>query len=419
MQELSEQPKYEVVNFEDYAMTAETITRQVALIQDVMATVMKKDEHYGVIPGTGSKPSLLKPGAEKLSTTFRLAPHYEITRGDLSDGHREYEITCTLKHIPTNQIIGQGVGSCSTMESKFRYRKAEQTCPKCGKPTIIKGKKEYGGGWLCFAKKGGCGVKFKDGDPAIENQNMGRVEHSDPADYYNTVLKMAKKRAHVDAVLTATAASDIFTQDLEDLPKDIFTPTKPKKTPDEKPDGGNGDAKPATGPTYKKLYAALKGNGFDQDDCELFKDFLKNKFKTDKLTEKNINVTLQPEVFKKACEQFLEWEKNRDQGQNKPEDPPVKSSKDDMIHIGPDWALCGDEQCITLYKRRITNKGKLQWDPKGYYLNLEHALKRMIDMEINPITDLEDIVKGIDNLKKWLSESICGCLDGGTLKTKG
>jgi hypothetical protein len=28
---------------------------------------------------------------------------------------------------------------------------------------------------------------------------------------------MAKKRAHVDAILTATAASDIFTQDTEDL----------------------------------------------------------------------------------------------------------------------------------------------------------------------------------------------------------
>lgn len=103
------------------------------------------------------------------------------------------------------------------MESKWRFRKAEQKCPSCGKETIIKGKKDYGGGWLCYGKKGGCGAKFKDGDPAIENQNMGRVEHDNPADYYNTCLKMAKKRALVDAILTATAASDIFTQDVEDM----------------------------------------------------------------------------------------------------------------------------------------------------------------------------------------------------------
>ena len=48
------------------------------------------------------------------------------------------------------------------------------------------------------------------------SQVAGRVENSDLADTYNTVLKMAKKRALVDATLTATAASDIFTQDLED-----------------------------------------------------------------------------------------------------------------------------------------------------------------------------------------------------------
>jgi hypothetical protein len=35
------------------------------------------------------------------------------------------------------------------------------SCPKCGKDAIIKGKEEYGGGYLCFKKKGGCGAKFK------------------------------------------------------------------------------------------------------------------------------------------------------------------------------------------------------------------------------------------------------------------
>lgn len=40
-------------------------------------------------------------------------------------------------------------------------------CPACGKPAIIKSKAEYGGGWICFEKKGGCGRKFKDGDPDI------------------------------------------------------------------------------------------------------------------------------------------------------------------------------------------------------------------------------------------------------------
>lgn len=232
-------PEMHVVNIEDHAMTADKIQRQVNLIQEVMQKVMLDNVHYGKIPGCGPKPTLLKPGAEKLSTTFRLAPYYEIRRGELGDGHREYEITCTLKHINTDMIISQGVGSCSTMEGKFRFRNAEKKCPECGKEAIIKGKKEYGGGWLCFKKKGGCGAKWSDGDPVIEDQADGKAEHDNPADYYNTVLKMAKKRAHVDAVLTATAASDIFTQDIEDMPEVInVTPTpepEPKQKPKKKP----------------------------------------------------------------------------------------------------------------------------------------------------------------------------------------
>ena len=218
-------------------LPVETIKHQIQVIQEVMAGAMVKDTHYGVIPGCGDKPTLLKAGAEKLCLTFRLSPTYIVTKTDLGGGHREYEVRCTLTHIPSGNVFGEGVGICSTHESKYRYRKAERTCPACGKATIIKGKAEYGGGWLCFAKKGGCGAKFGDNDEAITGQQVGRVDNPDIADSFNTVLKIAKKRAHVDAVLTATAASDIFAQDLEDLPHTESTPREPDHPPsrDEPP----------------------------------------------------------------------------------------------------------------------------------------------------------------------------------------
>jgi len=196
--------------------SVEEMIGHVGLIQDVMAHTMRKDVHYGVIPGTGTKPTLLKAGAEKLSLTFRLRPKFTIERLDLSDGHRELIVTCNMYNSAGGHE-GQGVGSCSTMESKYRWRKEERTCPTCGKAAIIKGKAEYGGGWLCWAKKEGCGGKWADGAQEIESQQVGRVENPDIADVYNTVLKMAKKRAQVDATLTATAASDLFTQDVEDM----------------------------------------------------------------------------------------------------------------------------------------------------------------------------------------------------------
>ena len=207
----------QVVSFDETAMSPEVIQNQVNVIQRVMKQVMQDGEHYGKIPGCGDKPTLLKPGAEKLSMTFRLAPSYQITKTELTGGHREYEILCTLKHIPTGQVVGEGVGLCSSMESKYRWRQADRKCPKCGKAAIIKGAEQYGGGWLCWKKKDGCGTKFLDGDKSIEGQEAGRVENPDIADTFNTVLKICKKRAHVDAVLTATAASDLFTQDIEDI----------------------------------------------------------------------------------------------------------------------------------------------------------------------------------------------------------
>ena len=201
------------------AMTVQEVKGQVNLIQQVMREVMKPNEHYGTIPGCGNKPALLKAGAEKIAMTFRFSPKFEVSIKDLPGGHREYNITTSITHIPTGAFLGEGLGSASTMETKYRYRKAEQKCPQCGEPAIIRGKKEYGGGWLCYKAKGGCGAKFNDGDSAIENQEMGRVEHDNPADYYNTCMKMAKKRSLVDAILTATAASDIFTQDIDDSPE--------------------------------------------------------------------------------------------------------------------------------------------------------------------------------------------------------
>lgn len=232
------------------ALSVSDVRAQVNLIQHIMAEVMRKDEHYGVIPGTGTKPTLLKAGAEKLCLTFRLDPQYEIEQ-KYHGVHLTIISKCTLWHIPSGQRFGSGMGSCSTWESKYAYRKAARKCPQCGAETIIKGKAEYGGGWVCFKKKGGCGAKYEDGAPEIEKQAEGRVPNEDIPDAYNTVLKMANKRSLVAAVLNATAASDIFTQDIEDIPEahaataTSAAPPQPSSAPDAPP--GTGDPQAAAG----------------------------------------------------------------------------------------------------------------------------------------------------------------------------
>ncbi|MFZ1975774.1 MAG: hypothetical protein WAU89_23230 [Candidatus Acidiferrales bacterium] len=196
-------------------LSVEQVIAQAEKIQKVMKAVMRKGVHYGIIPGT-PKPTLLKPGAEKLCMVFRLDPQYSIVKERVGES-LNIDSTCTLYYIPTDVRLGSGMGSCSTDESKYAYRKGARLCPSCGEPTIRKGKPEYGGGWYCNAKDGGCGDKFKADEAGIADQETGRIANPDLADQHNTVLKMANKRSLIAAVLNVLAASDIFTQDVEDL----------------------------------------------------------------------------------------------------------------------------------------------------------------------------------------------------------
>ena len=198
--------------------TPADVKRQADQINELMQLTMVRGVHYGVIPECGEKPTLLKPGAEKINLMFQLSPELVETNETRYEGfHKEYRVVMALKHTRTGRIWGMGTGSCSTLESKYRYRNAARKCPNCQKESIIKGKAEWGGGWICWKKKGGCGSKFSENDPNITNQEAGKIENEDPADQWNTVLKMAKKRALVDAVLGIGACSDLFTQDLDDI----------------------------------------------------------------------------------------------------------------------------------------------------------------------------------------------------------
>lgn len=192
----------------DYApVSAKALQQQVNAIQEAMKQVMEKGVHYGTVPGCGPKPTLLKPGAEKICLMFRLAAEFQINKTELGNGHREYEIVCTLRDH-TGRAVGQGVGCISTMEKKYRYRK---------------------------------------------NSKGNQIENPDIADTYNTVLKIGKKRAHVDATLTTTAASDIFTQDIEEVGvADYVDGTREKPSPRRESPPHPADSMPVdTMPAYE------------------------------------------------------------------------------------------------------------------------------------------------------------------------
>ena len=116
---------------------------------------------YGLIAGA-KRPSLFKSGAEKICSYLRLNASTHITSRyeDYENGVFGYEAKITL--VDENGVVrGEGCGSCNTKENRY-----------------------------------------------IKSSGYNNA---------NTVLKMAKKRGFIDAILSTAAISGYFTQDVEDI----------------------------------------------------------------------------------------------------------------------------------------------------------------------------------------------------------
>lgn len=188
------------VAVQEREFSAPEVRDRVNLIQTVMQSVMKKDTHYGTIPYT-PKPTLYKAGAEVLCMTFKIAQEYRVE--DLSTpSEARYRVTCLGRHQLTNQILGEGMGECSSMEEKYAFRAA--VC-----------KEEFDA-----APEASKRVKWSKGKNGGAAYSTTQVK-TNIADLANTILKMACKRAMVAMTLNVTAASDIFSQDLEDFPDEL------------------------------------------------------------------------------------------------------------------------------------------------------------------------------------------------------
>ena len=179
------------------AMTAQQgVERYNQLVQFVQQ-IMKRDKDFGVIPGT-DKPTLLKPGAEKLCSFFGLAPDFQdvghVEKWDIGFFHYVYK--CVLSR--NGEVIGSGIGSANSKEKRYRWRSIPVWKATPEEKAKAHRTEQRG-------KKGGKQFTFYI------------VENDDPYSLVNTLQKMAQKRALVAAVLVAANASEFFTQDVEDL----------------------------------------------------------------------------------------------------------------------------------------------------------------------------------------------------------
>ncbi len=176
--------------------------------QSLVRSQLKLGHDYGKIPGTGDKLTLLKPGAEKIAKLIKCSDEYDFSEKteDWDKPFFSYTVKCRLVSIVSGHLVSEGIGHCNSWESKYRYRWAgKQECEKVGlnpDEMIMKFRRGFGG----------------------KSYPVFRTDNDDIFSIVNTLMKMAKKRALVDAALSAGRLSDLFTQDLDEYDFDKNSP---------------------------------------------------------------------------------------------------------------------------------------------------------------------------------------------------
>lgn len=180
----------------DVKLVSETLTK-VKSLQATLKSILVDKHDYGTIPGCGDKPTLLKPGAEKILMALGITSSYELiehTENFEGKGFFAYTVKCLL--FKNNAKITEGLGHANSKEKKWAFESVyEKDLPEGTDKSLLKKK--------TINSKNGSFVKYE-------------VE-ADVNSKANTILKMAKKRAQIDAVLTVASLSEIFTQDFDDL----------------------------------------------------------------------------------------------------------------------------------------------------------------------------------------------------------
>lgn len=206
---------YAIVTAADVKALAETL-KKIEAFQALVRSQLNEGTDYGVIPGCGSKPALLKPGAEKLLMLLGLRSRYEVIRSqeDFERGFFFYIVRCSLSHGANDVVVAEGLGSCNTAEGRFRRRD---------------------GSW------------------------------QDPYTGANVALKMARKRALVDAALTVGSLSNLFTQDIEDFAGNGSSSAQSRPGP-RQTDPGGGAAGTITEAQRRKIFAAAREIDLSDND---------------------------------------------------------------------------------------------------------------------------------------------------------
>jgi len=212
IQKLEEtKPTFQVLTVGDLRTRIQEETEQRKLITEFISKHMKEGIDYGKIKvrtkdgrEVESKPSLFKPGSEKFCSLFHLRPVF-------------------VRDDETWEMAGKVPGL-------FAYK---------------------------------CQLIAPNG--AVVGEGRGAARLSEKAGWTeNNAIKIAEKRAQIDAVLRTGGLSDFFTQDLEDMPEIIEGEIREV----EKRSDATQQDTPATEAQTRAIFAHIKRLGITEEDLK-------------------------------------------------------------------------------------------------------------------------------------------------------
>lgn len=174
--------------------------RRMQELQAFIKEVLVEGIDYGQIPGIDKK-ILLQPGAQKLAEVYGFA-HKFVDIKTVEDWDRPfffYRRGCVLTARRDGLYVGDGIGSCNSKEDRYAWRWL----------------------WPEQVPKGIDRSTLKERSTRNGKQQF-RMANEDIFSLVNTIEKMACKRSYIHAVTAVTRSSGLFTQDVEDLPDDVY-----------------------------------------------------------------------------------------------------------------------------------------------------------------------------------------------------
>ena len=183
--------------------TIQETVQTIALLQGMVRDTLLRDIDYGRIPGT-PQDSLWDPGASMIISSFNCyCGQRRILRLEDTDGKIAICLEVPVISRKLQQEVGTGIGGASTLETKYKYR-------------WVPNPKEWG-----YDETAITTFKTKKGRDNGRETMLYRIPNPEHSDLLNTIIKMASKRAEVDAAEALPGVSSVLRQ--------IFSGKAPKQ----------------------------------------------------------------------------------------------------------------------------------------------------------------------------------------------